>query len=92
MVPCPMARAAIWSAVTPAYASTPCVAFGRTPLSQVVGLSECTAVVSAAACARPVMTLSWSRNGSSGLRIGENSKPAPSVAGVHAFMMAPCGK
>ena len=44
----PMACAAIWSAVMPAKASTPCVAFGRTPLSQVVGLSECTAVVSAA--------------------------------------------
>ena len=42
--------------------------------------------------ARPVTTLSWFRNGSSGLRMGENSKPAPSVAGVHAFITAPCGK
>jgi hypothetical protein len=31
--------------VTPAYASTPCVDFGRTPLSHVVGLSEWMAVV-----------------------------------------------
>src|SRR5580658_6343658 len=32
-----------------------------------------------------------SRNGSRGFRIGENSKPAPSVAGVHLSITAPCG-
>jgi len=39
----------------------------RTPLSQVVGLSECTAVVSAAACARPAASASarWRRSSSS---------------------------
>jgi hypothetical protein len=52
-----MAFAAIWSAVTPASASTPCVAFGRTPLNHVVGLSEWTAVVSAARWPRPETTL-----------------------------------
>ena len=34
-------------------------------------------------------TSTYSRNGSSGLRMGVNSKPAPSVAGVHRSMMAP---
>ena len=35
-----MTPAAIWSAVTPAWASVPCVGFGRTPDSQVVGQSS----------------------------------------------------
>jgi hypothetical protein len=34
---------------------------------------------------------SESRNGSSGLRIGVNSKPVPAVAGVQRSMIAPCG-
>src|SRR6185295_19984184 len=33
-----------------------------------------------------------SLNGSSGFRIGVNSKPAPTVLGVHCCMMAPLGK
>src|SRR5439155_27192192 len=76
----------------PAYASTPWVGFGRTPLNHVVGLSEWTADVSAARWPRPDTTSTYSRNGSSGLRIGENSKLAPSCAGVHLSMMAPCGR
>ncbi len=67
----------------------PCVGFGRTPLSQVVGLNEWTALVSAALCPSPLTTLRRSRNGSSGFRIRVNSKPAPSVAGVHWAMTAP---
>ena len=38
------------------------------------------------------MTLILSWNGFSGCRISVSSKPAPSVAGVHFGMMAPCGK
>src|SRR5215467_6156772 len=34
----------------------------------------------------------YSRYGSSGFRIGENSKPAPSWAGVQRSMIAPCGR
>ena len=67
------------------------LAFGRTPLNHVVGLSEWTAVVSAARWPRPLMTFSRSRNGSSGLRIGVNSNPESTVAGVHLSMIAPCG-
>src|SRR5215831_17011163 len=76
----------------PANASTPCVGFGRTPLSHVVGLSEWTADVSAARCPSPDTMSTYSRNGSSGFRIGENSKLAPSCAGVHLSMIAPCGR
>ncbi|MNC93386.1 hypothetical protein D3C83_100030 [compost metagenome] len=54
----PMACAANWSAVTPAKASIPCVALGRTPLSHVVGLSEWTALESAAAWPKPLTTFS----------------------------------
>jgi hypothetical protein len=67
------------------------VAFGRTPLSHVVGLSECTAVVSAARWPSPLTTFNRSRKASGGFRIGVNSKPVPSVAGVHLSMIAPCG-
>ena len=63
----------------------------QTPLSQVVGLRECTAVLSAARWPSPLMMFRRSRNGSSGLRIGEISNPEPSVAGVHLSMIAPCG-
>src|ERR1700704_308144 len=33
-----------------------------------------------------------SRNGSSGFRIGENSKPSPTAFGFHASTIAPLGK
>src|ERR1700733_13564190 len=75
----------------PAYASTPCVGLGRTPLSHVVGLSECTAVLSAARLPNPLTTFTRSRNGSSGFKIGENSNADPSADGVHLSMIAPCG-
>src|SRR6476661_8862541 len=75
----------------PAYASGPCVGLGRTPLSHVVGLSEWTAVESAALCPRPLTTFTYFRNGSSDSRMGVNSKLGPSVFGVHLSMIAPCG-
>ena len=37
----------------------------------------------------PVKTSVRSRKASSGFKIGENAKPAPSVAGVQSFMLAP---
>src|SRR5215471_8293165 len=75
----------------PAKASGPCVGFGRMPLSQVVGLSEWTAVESAALWCSPLITFTYGRNGSSGFRMGVNSKSAPSIFGVHLSMIAPCG-
>src|SRR5215467_7380270 len=86
-----MLCAAIWSAVTPAYASGPCVGLGRTPLSHVVGLRECTAVESAALWPNPLTTFTYGLSGSRGFRIGVNSKSPPSVFGVHLSMIAPCG-
>jgi hypothetical protein len=35
--------------------------------------------------------MSWLRNASSGLRIGENSKPAPTVDGIHFSITTPLG-
>ena len=75
----------------PAYASTPWVGFGRTPESQVVGESECTAVESAARWCRRLTTLKRSRYGSSGFMMSLNSKSRPTVSGVNRAITAPCG-
>jgi hypothetical protein len=45
----------------------------------------------ASARVRLLTTTSESRKDASGSRIGVNSKPAPTVAGVHCDMMTPCG-
>ena len=42
-------------------------------------------------CERLLTTASWSRYFSSGVRVSENSKSLPSVAGVHLYIVAPCG-
>jgi hypothetical protein len=41
--------------------------------------------------ARLLTTTTDCRNGSSGLRIGVNSKPAPAIFGVQSSMITPCG-
>src|SRR5690606_6433083 len=41
---------------------------------------------------RPVTTVTYSRSGSSGLRMGENLKSRPVPSGVQYFSTAPCGK
>ncbi len=69
----------------------PCVGFGRTPLSQVVGLNECTAVESAARWCSRLTMLKRLRKGSSGLVMSLNAKFLPAVVGVNRFMTMPCG-
>ena len=39
----------------------------------------------------PLTSSRWSRYGSSGFRVGVNSKPRPSASGVHRSMMMPFG-
>src|SRR5215467_4856110 len=61
---------------------------GTVPLKNVAQLTECPG---SPELKRPVMTFTWSRNFSKGFRMGENSNPTPSFAGVQSFMIEPCG-
>ena len=85
-----MCAAAIWSTVTPPCGSW--VGRGVTQLSHVPGLRACTGGAIAGLFSSPLTIVSCDLNGSSGLRIGVISNPAPSVAGVQCSMIAPCGR
>ena len=92
----PMALARSWSIEVPARRSEPVVNFGGMPVRKRVLARACTPGSSPGFSAGgllfiPVKTAMWSRNGSSGSRMGVNSNPAPSVAGVHLFMIMPFG-
>ena len=95
----PNSRAAIWSAVMPSLISVgpwrPRRSQAWTPLSQAAvarGWSPLPSPnESACRCANPLRTSTWSRNGSSGLRIRENSNPLPVCAGTHCSWMTPFG-
>ncbi len=69
-----------------------CPCFGCTQLSQVAGTIACTAWLSPGLLPTPLTMVNCFWNGFSGVRIGDNSKSAPSFAGVHCSMIAPCGK
>ncbi len=68
--------------------SSASVRFGAAPVSHVPVLTAC---VPCSGRSRPETTVTVSRNGSSGLRIALNSKPAPVVAGVQWLGRSPMG-
>ena len=80
-VSAPSLSAAYWSIVLPASRSAPSVRFGRTPLSQPPCARVCTPPPSFGLTTprllSPLRTTNWSRNGSSGVKVGDNSKFFP---------------
>ena len=88
-----MSSAIIWSTVVPACTSAPSVCFGCTALMNAGAARGCWPPVSpwsvAGKLSSPLKTRVRSRNGSSGVRMGENSNPSPSVGGVQSNMLTP---
>ena len=74
----PMVFAMTWSSEVLAMKSSASVRLGAAPVSQVPVLTAC---VPASGRSRFEITVTASRNGSSGLMIGLNSKPTPVVGG-----------
>ena len=92
----PSSAAAIWSTERPASKSAPSVGLACTPVRKAPVMRPCPPAGSPGICAAgawssPVSTSSRSRKRASGWRMGENSNPAPSVAGVQLRMTAPWG-
>ena len=85
-MPWPTFCAISWSTVVLNRITLPLA--GNVPLSHIAVLTEWPF---SPLLVNPVSTLTCDRNRSSGLRIGEYSKPAPSCSGVHSFMIDPCG-
>ena len=75
----PIWLAMTWSSDVLAMKSSASVRLGAAPVSQVPVLTAC---VPASGRSRLEITVTESRNGSSGLRIGLNSKPTPVVVGI----------
>ena len=76
--------------VVPLKMSSPSVFLPLTPLRKQIGPGACRPSLDVDP--RPLTTVTCFRNGSSGFRIGENSKPAPVVGGRPLLgMIAPCG-
>ena len=78
----------IWSSEVPATKSSASVRFGAAPVSHVPVLTAC---VPADGRSMFETTVTASRNDSSGLRIGLNSKLAPVVVGVQWLGRSPIG-
>src|SRR5262245_33503422 len=94
-VSCPIALAAIWSADSPNTGRG--FSSGLAPVRNTADELEWFAAAEASApyaigAYVLLMMLMWSRNGSSGFKIGVNSKPAPSVTGTHLSIVTPWGK
>ena len=93
----PTSRATSWSRETSARKSFPSCPNGRgmAPVRNFVAQRPCTAPLRAVRpftfWVRPLSTVTRSRNGSRGARMGENANPAPSPAGVHSSMTTPLG-
>ena len=88
----PISRATTWSMVVLASTSSASVRLGHTPVRNPAALTAWSPTwLPGWDRVRLVTTTTDCLKGSSGLRMGVNSKPAPSAAGIHCSMMAPLG-